>query len=54
MDFSVESYTVTMHSSGTNQWLNIIHNDIIVITANVRIAGTSSPTHAAQVSTDAP
>ncbi len=37
MDFTVGSYTVAMHTAGTNQWPNVIYNDIVVVAANVRI-----------------
>lgn len=36
MDFQVGSYTVAMHTSGTNQWPNIAYHDVVVVAANVR------------------
>ncbi len=53
MEFSVESYTVAMHSSGTNQWPNITRNDIIVVTANVCDTFLCTSTRRLE-STDAP
>ena len=38
LDFSVGSYTVSMHSSGVNQWPDIIYNDVVVVAANVSAA----------------
>ncbi|KAH9922027.1 uncharacterized protein BXZ73DRAFT_79816 [Epithele typhae] len=34
MDFTVGSYTLPMHTSGQNQWPNVIFNDIVVVPAN--------------------
>ena len=41
MYFQVGSYTVALHSSESNGWPTLIYNDIIVVTANVRLTRTS-------------
>ncbi|KAI1792952.1 hypothetical protein LXA43DRAFT_1003961 [Ganoderma leucocontextum] len=41
LDFSVGSYTVAMHSSGVNQWPDIIYNDIVVVAANMLLDSLS-------------
>ncbi|PIL36734.1 Dicer [Ganoderma sinense ZZ0214-1] len=41
LDFSVGSYTVSMHSSGVNRWPDVIYNDIVVVAANMLLDSLS-------------
>ena len=38
MYFTVGSYTVALHAASSNQWPMVVHNDIVVVTANVRLS----------------